>query len=329
MKRGQSGLVAVIAVDKPAGCTSHDVVGMVRRATGERRVGHAGTLDPFATGLLIVCIGAATRLSERISDASKGYIARIAFGRSTDTDDLTGKPTGEGEAPGDILDAVFASDRISGLVGTIDQMPPAYSAKKVGGRRSYEAARHGEVLELTPSRVTIHSAMLIATGTLEEGPSAGLPFWDVALEVSKGTYIRSIARDLGSEFGCGAHLAELRRTSIGSTRLSCALDPENLGDLSDAESLEKVALDPVGLLGLPVLNADVAEMSRVRNGAPITVDATRIAAANVDTTKVCVVSDSRLHAVYRISGGVDAMFRDRLRLECEIMIPGGVCGAGR
>ncbi len=404
MKRGRSGLVAVIAVDKPEGCSSHDVVNMVRRATGEVRVGHAGTLDPFATGLLIVCIGAATRLSNRIMASNKTYEARIAFGVQTDTDDITGKrlsdacfsgftgddasvsvsgfadanagvsakdlasanASAKGFAAADVnvsnlasvgvstrldleqtskslKDPLFAQDILNQIVGTFEQIPPAYSAKKIGGKRSYSVARQGGLLDLPACEVTVFAAKLLDLGTIQDGPDKALPYWDVSFEVSKGTYIRSIARDIGLKLGCGAHLAALRRTASGSLSVEGALDPQNLGDLSDAAKLEKVAIDPVSLLGLPAIEVYEPQMKRINNGAPFTLNAEQLShlrnAAQLSTTtvaEICIVYKQRLQAIYKPLSAADAsalnavstpsVDADTIGLKCELKIDGGVCG---
>lgn len=192
----------LVLVDKPAGITSHDVVDVVRRAYGERSVGHLGTLDPFATGLLVVLVGRATRLATFLDIEPKVYEAAIAFGSETDTDDSTGEVVGTADSPSE----KHVRAAITTLTGDIEQVPPAYSAKKVAGRRAYAAARSGEALELAPVAVAVHS-------------------WDVldfrddvltaTIACGGGTYIRALARDLGRKSGSAAHLRSLRRTSVG------------------------------------------------------------------------------------------------------------------
>lgn len=192
----------LLLVDKPAGITSHDVVDRVRRAYGERSVGHLGTLDPFATGLLVVLVGRATRLATFLDVEPKVYEAVIAFGTETDTDDSTGEVTRSAPPPSEAN--VRAS--IVTLTGEIQQVPPAYSAKKVAGRRAYAAARSGEALELAPASVVVHrwDAGAFTGDTLSATITCG-----------GGTYIRALARDLGRLSGSAAHLASLRRTRIG------------------------------------------------------------------------------------------------------------------
>ena len=208
----------LLLVDKPAGITSHDVVDRVRRAYGERSVGHLGTLDPFATGLLIVLVGRATRLATFLDIEPKVYEAVIAFGSEMDTDDATGEVTRSAPPPAepDVRAAIVT------LTGEIEQVPPAYSAKKVAGKRAYAVARSGEVPELAPASVTVHRWDVTAfTG---EALSA-------TITCGGGTYIRALARDLGRFSGSAAHLASLRRTRIGKFDVADAT-PANALDAS-------------------------------------------------------------------------------------------------
>lgn len=215
-------------VDKPAGLTSHDVVARIRRIAGTRRVGHTGTLDPMATGVLVVCLGKATRLVPYIEEMggwdAKEYEAGIRFGFETTTDDAEGEPRG-GSGPGAVPDAAAVTAALAGLVGEFEQVPPAFSAKKVAGERAYAMARRGEDFELKPVRVSVGRAELLG---LEEGIAR------VRIACSRGTYIRSLARDLGRALASGAHLVSLRRTRSGSADLRQAvrlddLTPQSLG----------------------------------------------------------------------------------------------------
>ena len=197
-----------LLIDKPPGPTSHDIVDQVRRATGEKRVGHAGTLDPFASGLLIVGVGReATKEFEKLVGLPKAYEAVFILGATSETDDVEGpiRPTGKSLPTLDVVKKAATK-----FVGEIEQLPPRHSAVKVGGQKAYEAARKGQTLELKKRRVTISRfemrEAIVADGLLR------LP---VSLAVSSGTYIRAIARDLGEALGCGGYVAELRRTSIG------------------------------------------------------------------------------------------------------------------
>lgn len=213
-------------VDKGAGPTSHDIVARARRALGTRRVGHTGTLDPFATGLLLLLAGPATRLAEYFHLLPKTYVATLRWGVETTTHDLTGEEVEA--APGSpVAEDVRAEEpgeeevreALRRFEGPSLQKPPAFSAKKVGGRRAHRAAREGEGLELPPVPVTVHSLEL-----LQHRP----PETVVRAVVSTGTYIRSLARDLGRALGCGAHLTALRRTSIGPFRVEDAVSAEEL-----------------------------------------------------------------------------------------------------
>lgn len=230
IKRGATDLDGILLVDKPAGVTSHDVVDMVRKMTGEGRVGHAGTLDPAATGLLIILVGPSTRLSEQLLNHDKTYLARIAFGRSTDTDDSEGKTLTEAEPLAQTGDADFARSVLAGFVGTIEQMPPQFSAIKQSGQRAYVAARKGQTVELVARTVHIYGIELLA---------ATPDSWDISASVSKGTYIRSLARDIGEAVGCPAHLAALRRTRIGDWSVSQATTVEELASLAAAGGLRE------------------------------------------------------------------------------------------
>ncbi|HZL05264.1 MAG TPA: tRNA pseudouridine(55) synthase TruB, partial [Coriobacteriia bacterium] len=191
-RRGATDLSGILAVDKPSGITSHDVVAAVRRATGERRVGHAGTLDPVATGLLTILVGPATRLEPYLSGHDKTYVATIAFGTSTDTDDADGAVIQTVPVPGDVIDPDAASRLLASFTGEQLQVPPAYSAIKRGGQVAHRAARAGEPLAIEPRPVVVRAAELIAIDST-------VPVWDVRFTVSKGTYIRALARDIGAK----------------------------------------------------------------------------------------------------------------------------------
>jgi len=218
----------VLVVDKPAGPTSHDVVDRVRKVFGVRRVGHAGTLDPFATGVLPVCLGKATRLVRFLSDDEKVYRATIRFGFFTSTDDLTGEVLGEPRPVRIERPALEAACRV--FVGSIDQVPPLFSAKRTAGRRLYELARLGRAVPRSPARVFVHSLEVLA-------------LWEDRAEVevrcSSGTYIRALSRDIGARLETGGHLVALRRLR------SCGFG------LDEAVSLEKITANPQALV-LPI-----------------------------------------------------------------------------
>jgi tRNA pseudouridine55 synthase len=238
----------LLLVDKPAGMTSHDVVAVVRRALGERRVGHAGTLDPFATGLLVLLAGRGTRLIPYLDAEPKVYEATIRFGAETDTDDSTGVAIRHAPIPAraDIEAA------ISRLTGELDQVPPAYSAKKVGGTRAYDAARRGKPLDLAPVRVTVFEWLVRAHRAGEV---------DVMVRCSGGTYVRALARDLGVGAGSAAHLSALRRVWSGRFAVSEAtrLDAVDRGDAPLRPLRDAVA-------HLPEQPLDAAQVGVVAHG---------------------------------------------------------------
>jgi tRNA pseudouridine55 synthase len=205
----------ILLVAKDPGPTSHDIVGLVRRLTGVRRVGHGGTLDPFAAGVLPVFVGQATRLAEYHLADDKEYRALVAFGARSTTDDLEGELTpADGPAP----DRAAAEAALEAFEGRIEQVPPDYSAVHVAGRRAYELARHGRKPELRPRSVTIHRLRLVGW----DDSAAQRPVATIEARCSAGTYVRSLARDLGDRLGCGAYLAALTRTASGPFALADA-----------------------------------------------------------------------------------------------------------
>lgn len=210
-------------MDKPAGPTSHDIVDRVRRALHVRRVGHAGTLDPFATGVLPVCVGRATRLARFLGEGEKEYEATIRLGFATTTDDATGEPLGPPAAV--TVSGRQVEEAARAFVGSLLQVPPAFSAKHVSGRRAYERARAGEEVAVAPSRVTVHEMRVGAV----EGDRV-----EVLVRCSPGTYIRALGRDLGAALGTGGHLVALRRTRVGAFGLEQAVS----GDALTPPSLE-------------------------------------------------------------------------------------------
>lgn len=256
---------AFLLVDKPAGMSSHDVVALARRALGTRKVGHGGTLDPFATGLLVMLAGRGTRLLQFVPSEPKVYEATIAFGAETDSDDVTGAVVREAALPS--VDAVLGA--LPALTGDLDQLPPAYSAKHVGGERAYEVARRGEAPALVPSRVHVQ-----AWEVVEATPAA----LRARISCGTGTYIRSLARDLGRAVGSAAHLAELRRVRVG---------PFDVRDANDIEALRSGALHVRDLreaLGdLPSEVLDEEAVRRVRHGMMIHATVAGVRAALVDS----------------------------------------------
>ncbi|GAA2268770.1 tRNA pseudouridine(55) synthase TruB [Actinomadura sp. NPDC048955] len=215
-----SGLVIV---DKPAGWTSHDVVGRMRRLAKTRKVGHAGTLDPMATGVLVLGIGKATRLLGHLALTRKGYDATIRLGESTNTDDAEGETIATASAEAVTEEALRAG--VAELTGTIQQVPPQVSAIKVNGERAYKMARKGEDVELAARPVTVDEFAV-----LDVRRHGGLIDVDASVSCSSGTYIRALARDLGASLGCGGHLTALRRTRVGPYDLSMARTLDQLGE---------------------------------------------------------------------------------------------------
>ena len=235
-------------MDKEEGLTSFAVVRRIRATLGGVRAGHAGSLDPFATGLLPVCVGRATRLVRFVAAGAKRYHARVRFGQATDTDDVTGQPVG---APADCPESSAIRRVLPEFLGEIDQIPPRYSAKQVGGRRAYRLARAGRPVRLAPNRVRVDELDLLDyDGTVAE----------FACQVGPGTYIRALARDLGERLGGAAHLAALRRTGVGPFEVSAAA---RLDELSDRDAIAARLLDPLSALsGIPRLPVS-AEGSRL------------------------------------------------------------------
>ncbi|HEY2066819.1 MAG TPA: tRNA pseudouridine(55) synthase TruB [Gemmatimonadaceae bacterium] len=254
----------LLLVDKPAGVTSHDVVLAARRAFGESRIGHAGTLDPFATGLLVLLLGRATRLLPYLDGVPKEYQARIAFGRETDTDDLDGTAVREAPPPAD--DAI--AEAIAKLTGSLDQIPPAYSAKRVGGRRAYRAARGGETLTLAPARVEVLGWHDVS----RDGDAL-----DARISCGGGTYIRALARDLGRLTGSAAHLVALRRLRSGPFRVD---DAATLDRLRAGDAVLRPALD--ALPSIPHVTLGEIDAERVLRGIAVPRDGDAARAALVD-----------------------------------------------
>lgn len=270
----------VLLVDKPSGVTSHDVVAVARRALGTRRVGHTGTLDPFATGLLVLLVGRGTRLAQYVAGEPKVYDATIAFGAETTTDDLTGEVTRVAALPNpDDVDRAIDS-----LTGTLRQTPPDYSAKQVAGRRAYLAARAGAPLELEPVTVVVHSWRIRRRSATD---------LDVTITCGRGTYVRALARDLGRAASSAAHLTALRRVRSGPF------------DVADAVSLDLLDRDRTATLwplrlAIPHLPTQVLgddDLRRVRHGNAV--------ATRIDAPLAAVLDDEdNLVAIARSDDGM-------------------------
>jgi tRNA pseudouridine55 synthase len=250
-RRKPATIHGLVVVDKPAGVTSHDVVGMVRRQLGERRVGHAGTLDPGATGVLLVGVGGATRLLRFLTALGKTYTAEVVLGAETTTLDDSGDVTATHDMSGVTLDQVREVVTTQ-LTGPIMQVPPMVSAVKVGGRRLHELAREGIEVDRQPRPVTVHR--------FDVEPTADPLVYRIDVVCSSGTYIRTLAADLGSRLGGGGHLRHLRRTASGSFHEALAVAPEAVDRsrlLSPAEALRDY----------PPVEVDPVTEARVRHGA--------------------------------------------------------------
>jgi tRNA pseudouridine55 synthase len=246
----------LLVIDKPSGMTSHDVVSRVRRATGESSIGHLGTLDPMATGVLPLLLGKFTRLAQFFGPMPKTYTGVIRFGFATDTYDADGLPATYpiGPLPSNAEIQAAAAH----FQGEVEQLPPPFSAKKVDGKRAYQAARKGEALTLKPVPVRIDEFVV-------SNPSG--EYADFKMRISSGGYVRSVAHDLGKLLGCGAHLAQLRRVAAGPFTLEQALTLEEVCAQSAAGALEQQLPHPRTLLPeLPATTADLWVAGRLRNG---------------------------------------------------------------
>jgi tRNA pseudouridine55 synthase len=255
----------LLVLDKPASITSHDVVDIVRRATGERSVGHLGTLDPMATGVLPLLLGKYTRLAQFFSTADKAYEGSIRFGFATDTFDADGTPASTPQPLALSLDQLRAlAGRFS---GEILQTPPVFSAKKIGGVPAHKLARAGKPVEVKPARIVIHSFALLSL----EGPSPTEMQARFEIAVSAGGYVRSVAHELGQLAGCGAHLSALRRTQAGPFTLTQAITIDDLKSLAaDPAAIEARLPHPRTLLPLmPSVTVDEQLAGRLRNGMTV------------------------------------------------------------
>ncbi|HEX4577478.1 MAG TPA: tRNA pseudouridine(55) synthase TruB [Edaphobacter sp.] len=248
----------LLVLDKPSGITSHDVVAIVRRATGEKSIGHLGTLDPMATGVLPLLLGKYTRLAQFFGQAEKEYTGNIRFGFATDTFDADGVPVGE---PGPLTQSLEELRALSErFCGDMDQLPPIFSAKKIKGVAAHKLARAGAEVPVKPARITIHNFAL----TSLRGDTATF-----TMSVSAGGYVRSVAHELGQLAGCGAHLSCLRRTRAGAFSLKQAITIDQLKNASAAE-LEALLPHPRTLLPeMPSVTVDDQLAGRLRNGMQV------------------------------------------------------------
>ncbi|HEX4945479.1 MAG TPA: tRNA pseudouridine(55) synthase TruB [Blastocatellia bacterium] len=250
----------ILIIDKPADWTSHDVVAKVRKLCQTKRVGHTGTLDPFATGVLVICLNRATRLVQFLTGEDKEYLATIRFGFATDTGDLTGTPLAPPAATthlnNDLIERALAP-----LRGHITQIPPMYSAKKIGGVKLYEMARRGEEIERAPIAVEIKHLSLESPFQNDE--------CTIRVVCSSGTYIRTLAEDIGKQLGIGAHLTRLRRTRAGQCDLSRAYTLEHLAALREAGQLQDAVLPMNDVVTLPAVQVSATAQELIVHGRAI------------------------------------------------------------
>lgn len=275
-------LTGLFCVAKPAGITSRAVVDELSRLTRSRRVGHAGTLDPLATGVLLVCLGPATRLVSLAQSLPKRYLARFELGKVSDTDDCTGEVTVVEHAPlpnRDDLERLLPR-----YTGVISQVPPQYSAIKLGGQRAYDLARQGQQAPLEPRPVEVHALHLRAFES---------PFFELEIECGSGTYVRSIGRDLGRDLGCGAVMTNLERTAIGPFTLARAVTLESL----DRQSWREALLPPVEIVAhFPRHTCSDTDLDLLAEGRPVPLDSNSLAGLTREVTesplRVALVSRS-------------------------------------
>ena len=287
-----------LIIDKPAGMTSHDVVALVRRILGERRVGHTGTLDPFATGVLVVLVGRATRLAQFLSGAEKEYEAVIRLGYATDTGDITGArvlseppaargpregipsgvqhaggPHAKAQSPQSLTEETIEA-ALASLRGEFEQTPPMYSAKKIAGQKLYDLARRGEEVERKAVPVTVREfEALPGDGSLLKSNEDGASDLAVRVVCSAGTYIRTLAESVGEQLGVGAHLSALRRSRAGQFKIADAITLVRLNDVAQSGAVEQVLISPdAALLHLPFLNLDADGAHSVRHGIDVQIE---------------------------------------------------------
>ncbi|OCB29367.1 tRNA pseudouridine(55) synthase TruB [Mycobacterium malmoense] len=283
MSQSPSG-PGIVVVDKPAGMTSHDVVGRCRRIFSTRRVGHAGTLDPMATGVLVIGVDRATKILGLLTGASKSYAATIRLGQTTSTEDAEGEVLHSVSAAHLTREVIGAA--VAGLRGDIEQVPSAVSAIKVEGRRAYRLVREGKAVELAARPVRIDRFEVC-----DVRPAGQLVDVDVEVDCSSGTYVRALARDVGAALGVGGHLTALRRTRVGRFTLEQA---RSLDDLAERPGLS-LTLDEACLLMFPRRDLSAEEADATANGRPL-------AAAGIDGVYAACDADGRVIALLRDEG---------------------------
>ena len=296
----------VLVIDKPAGLTSHDVVARARRILRERRLGHTGTLDPFATGVLVLLLGKATRLAQFLSGVDKEYEAIIRLGYSTDTGDRTGTPIAGPQGKRDAWTETEIEEALQSLRGNIDQVPPMYSAKKIEGKKLYELARRGESVERKPIHVCIYEfAAIKPGGQLIKDNLDGTFDFHTRVSCSSGTYVRTLAEDFGRRLYVGAHLAELRRTRVGDFSIDEAITLDDLKIHFGEESIGEVLVPPGAALSqLPFVHLTPEDVSRANHGREV-----RVAESNWsdgENVRMCD-GDNELVAVGRYDANTNSL----------------------
>ena len=283
---GRAADSGLVVVDKPGGMTSHDVVSRVRRLAGTRKVGHAGTLDPMATGVLVLGVNRATRLLGHLTLTEKAYDATIRLGVATTTDDAEGEVTAAASTAG--LDEATVRATLAGFVGDIDQVPSAVSAVKLDGKRAYQRVRDGEEIELRARPVTIHELAVTRVARHSSSPTddhSEVLDLDVSLRCSSGTYVRAIARDLGARLGVGGHLTALRRTVVGPFDLDLARTLDQL-----SEEFTMVPIAAAARRSFPAVDLDESHAADVRFGRRLDVP--------LDTLSAVFAPDGEFLALY-------------------------------
>ena len=294
----------ILPVNKPPGKTSFDVVRYVRRATGERRVGHAGTLDPAATGVLLVLLGQATRITEYLMDMPKVYRGVVRLGVETTTYDAEGDVISTAEVE---VSEEQVREALAGFVGAIMQVPPAHSAVKIDGERAYDRARRGESPEMKARPARIASVDLLRF----EPPDA-----EIVVECGRGTYIRSLAHDLGEKLGCGGHLAALERTRVGPFKVeSCAAEEQLAAAFEAGTWPELVQPIDCGLVALPAITLDIEDEKDLRHGQAVDIGENEHAADGIEAR--AYAEDGSLIGIVRYEAAT-AMWRPR-----KVFAPGG------
>lgn len=274
----------MLAVDKPANMSSHDVVYACRKIFPGHKVGHMGTLDPLATGILLIGVGQSTRLNQFLENLDKTYIVKMEFGKSTSTYDAEGEIISKCEVPKKINDKKFAEKYVSSLVGRHKQIPPIYSAVKINGKPAYKQARKGIDINIPERNIEIYNTKLL---------SVEKNIWNIMLHVSKGTYVRSIVNDIGKDLLCGAYVSKLRRSHIASVGLENAYKLEDL----DKINLENLAyINICDLLGFDTYELNDNELSLVLCGRKIDV----FILDNKCVKNLCVIMKNKLYGIYKL-----------------------------